>query len=77
MTWGAVLPPKLIKQDLCITSPLASLLSYSPDKLFATIHTILAHFASTFCVFFLSTPSKLDVFIYHLATHRAKANLSV
>lgn len=76
MTWGAGMPPKLIKKDLCITSLLA-LLSYSLDKLFATVQTIFVSFTSSFCVFLLSTPSKLDVFIYYLATHRAKANRGV
>ncbi len=57
--------------------PRASLLSYSLDKLFTTIQTILVSFTSAFCVFLFSTLFDGDVFIHDLATHRAEAHRSV
>jgi len=57
--------------------PRISLLSYSLDKLFATMQTILVSFTSAFCVFLFSTLLDGDVFIHHLATHRAKAHRGV
>lgn len=45
--------------------------SYSLDKLFATIHTVLIPCPSFPCMFLLATLSDRDTRIHHLATHGA------